>query len=100
MEGAQLELRLTQTTLPFLPPSLTSRPLPPLPPQRRDLFPVEIIELSCVLLDAHSLEVRGEFQAYVRPTEHPLLDPFCVELTGIEQAQVRGGEGVVDTSPN
>ncbi|KAG2448643.1 hypothetical protein HYH02_006530 [Chlamydomonas schloesseri] len=56
--------------------------------KRRDLFPIEIIELSCVLLDAHSLAVRGEFQAYVRPTEHPRLDPFCVELTGIEQHQV------------
>ena len=24
----------------------------------------------------------------MRPTEHPVLDPFCTGLTGIQQAQV------------
>jgi inhibitor of KinA sporulation pathway (predicted exonuclease) len=27
-------------------------------------------------------------QAYVLPTEHPQLDSFCIELTGIQQQQV------------
>ncbi|EFJ44949.1 hypothetical protein VOLCADRAFT_44726, partial [Volvox carteri f. nagariensis] len=58
----------------------------------RSLYPIEIIEVSALLLDAHSLATLGEFQSHVRPTEHPLLDPFCVELTGIEQEQV-------DTAP-
>ncbi len=49
---------------------------------------MEIIEVSCCLLDAHSLTQRGEWQSFVRPTEHPRLDPFCVELTGITQQQV------------
>ncbi|PNH10779.1 ERI1 exoribonuclease 2, partial [Tetrabaena socialis] len=60
--------------------------------KRRDLFPVEIIEVSAVLMDAHTLVRQGEFQSYVRPTEHPTLDPFCTELTGISQDQV-------DTAP-
>lgn len=31
-------------------------------------------------------------QAYVRPTEHPQLDSFCIELTGIQQYQVDTAE--------
>lgn len=31
-------------------------------------------------------------QAYVRPTEHPQLDPFCRDLTGIQQHQVDRAE--------
>lgn len=31
-------------------------------------------------------------QAFVRPTEHPQLDPFCIELTGIQQHQVDAAE--------
>ncbi|GIL50825.1 hypothetical protein Vafri_6953 [Volvox africanus] len=62
------------------------------PPAQRDLFPIEIIEVSALLLDAHTLATLGEFQSYVRPTEHPQLDPFCVDLTGIQQEQV-------DTAP-
>ncbi|GLI60677.1 hypothetical protein VaNZ11_002879 [Volvox africanus] len=60
--------------------------------KRRDLFPIEIIEFSALLLDAHTLATLGEFQSYVRPTEYPRLDPFCVDLTGIQQEQV-------DTAP-
>lgn len=30
----------------------------------------------------------GEFRAYVRPVIHPILSPFCTELTGIAQATV------------
>lgn len=33
----------------------------------------------------HALHV---LQAYVQPTEHLQLDPFCIELTGIQQQQV------------
>ncbi len=47
--------------------------------------PQEIIEFSCVILDAVTLEVGDQFQEYVRPTEHRLLTNFCVELTGITQ---------------
>ncbi|KAG2496255.1 hypothetical protein HYH03_005851, partial [Edaphochlamys debaryana] len=56
--------------------------------KRRDLMPVEIIEISAVLLHGYTQRSAGDFQCYVRPTEHPRLDPFCVELTGITQEQV------------
>ena len=47
--------------------------------------PQELIEFSCVILDAVSLELGAQFQEYVRPTEHRLLTTFCVDLTGITQ---------------
>lgn len=56
----------------------------------RDLAPVEIIEVACVVVDAHSYTITGEFQSFVRPTQHPRLDPFCVELTGITQVGLGG----------
>lgn len=43
----------------------------------------------------HSDAAYMEFcclQAYVRPTEHPQLDPFCIQLTGIQQHQVDAAE--------
>lgn len=54
----------------------------------RDLAPVEIIELSCVIIDTKTQQLKAQYQGYVRPTEHPVLDPFCIELTGIQQHQV------------
>lgn len=59
--------------------------------EARSLAPVEIIELSCVAVDVAQLAVVGEYQAYVKPTEHPTLDPFCVQLTGIQQQWVDDG---------
>lgn len=56
--------------------------------QSKDLAPVEIIELSCAIVNTHSAEIQASYQAYVRPTEHPQLDTFCLELTGIQQHQV------------
>jgi ERI1 exoribonuclease 2 len=47
----------------------------------------EIIEVSCVLVDTASLQLRpATFQRYVRPDQHPRLSAFCTELTGISQA--------------
>lgn len=54
----------------------------------RTLNPVEIIELSCVIVQTATASITASFQTYVRPTEHPQLDPFCVELCGIQQSQV------------
>ncbi|CAD7702052.1 unnamed protein product [Ostreobium quekettii] len=55
----------------------------------KQLIPQELIEFSCVVVDGHSLDILPiSFQEYVRPSVHPVLDPFCVELTGISQAQV------------
>ncbi len=57
----------------------------PTPPE-----PQEIIEFPSVLVDAETFETIDEFEAFVRPVHHPTLSPFCMELTGITQAEVDG----------
>jgi flagellar motor protein MotB len=54
----------------------------------RSLAPIEIIEVSCIIVNTETMKMAAEYQAYVKPTEHPVLDPYCVELTGIQQQQV------------
>ncbi|XP_066239558.1 ERI1 exoribonuclease 2 isoform X2 [Saccopteryx leptura] len=44
-----------------------------------------------VLLNTSTGEIDSEFHAYVQPEEHPILSEFCMELTGIKQAQVDEG---------
>ncbi|XP_004443005.1 PREDICTED: ERI1 exoribonuclease 2 isoform X1 [Ceratotherium simum simum] len=51
----------------------------------------EIIECPAVLLNTSTGEIESEFQAYVQPQEHPVFSEFCMELTGIKQAQVDEG---------
>ncbi|XP_038618731.1 ERI1 exoribonuclease 2 [Tachyglossus aculeatus] len=51
----------------------------------------EIIEFPAVLLNTSTGEIESEFQSYVQPQEHPILSEFCIELTGIKQAQVDEG---------
>uniref|UniRef100_A0A5F8H1D6 ERI1 exoribonuclease 2 n=1 Tax=Monodelphis domestica TaxID=13616 RepID=A0A5F8H1D6_MONDO len=51
----------------------------------------EIIEFPAVLLNTLTGEIESEFQTYVQPEEHPILSKFCIELTGIKQAQVDEG---------
>ncbi|VTJ89254.1 Hypothetical predicted protein, partial [Marmota monax] len=41
-----------------------------------------------VLLNTLTGEIECKFHAYVQPQEHPVLSEFCMELTGIKQAQV------------
>ncbi len=53
--------------------------------------PQEIIELPCVLVNCRTLQTVGEFHHYIRPVHHPLLTPFCIELTGITQEMVDAG---------
>lgn len=48
----------------------------------------EIIEIGAVLVDGATLRSVGEFQTFVRPVAHPILTPFCTELTTITQAEV------------
>ena len=48
----------------------------------------EIIEIGAVLVDAATLEPKGEFQTFVRPIWHATLTPFCTQLTSITQEQV------------
>ena len=70
--------------------------------QRRE---AEIIEFPTVLYrvvgdgrNSH-LERVGEWRAFVRPTLNPTLSPFCVQLTGISQAQVDAAQPLVDVLP-
>lgn len=49
---------------------------------------METIEIGAVLVRANTLAVEAEFQTFVRPVRHPLLTPFCTELTGITQDMV------------
>ncbi|XP_043416283.1 ERI1 exoribonuclease 2 isoform X3 [Prionailurus bengalensis] len=51
----------------------------------------EIIEFPAVLLSTSTEEIESEFHTYVQPQEHPILSEFCMELTGIKQAQVDEG---------
>ncbi|XP_005405091.1 PREDICTED: ERI1 exoribonuclease 2 isoform X2 [Chinchilla lanigera] len=51
----------------------------------------EIIEFPAILLNTSTGEIESEFHAYVQPQEHPVLSEFCMELTGIKQAQVDEG---------
>ncbi len=49
---------------------------------------MEIIEFGAVMVDAHSLQIVSEFGRFIRPVRHPLLTPFCQQLTSIRQADV------------
>ena len=48
--------------------------------------------MSCCALNARTRQIEGEFQAYVRPSEHRTLTAFCTELTGISQQQYVCGQ--------
>ncbi len=52
--------------------------------------PQEIIEIPVLKVDARTLEPIAEFHTFVRPVRRPMLSPYCVKLTKITQAQVRG----------
>lgn len=48
---------------------------------------MEIIEFGVVMTDA-DFHVVDEFQSFVKPVRHPVLTPFCTELTSIRQQDV------------
>jgi inhibitor of KinA sporulation pathway (predicted exonuclease) len=49
---------------------------------------METIEIGAVLVDGETLEPVDELATFVRPVRHPILTPFCTELTTITQADV------------
>ena len=49
---------------------------------------MEIIEIGAVLVEAATFGTLGTFQSFVRPVRHPMLTPFCTELTTITQSDV------------
>lgn len=53
-------------------------------------FPeMEIIEFPCLKVDSNTFNVISTFHRYVRPVRHPILTPFCSNLTGITQDMVK-----------
>ncbi|APR76345.1 Inhibitor of the KinA pathway to sporulation, Putative exonuclease [Minicystis rosea] len=54
---------------------------------------MEIIEIGAVLVDERSLEPEAEFQTFIQPVRHPILTPFCTQLTSITQDDVANARG-------
>lgn len=61
-------------------------------PSRVPKHEMETIEIGAVLVDTSTLSPIGELCQFVRPVRHPVLTPFCRELTKIRQEDV-------DTAP-
>ena len=49
---------------------------------------MEIIEIGAVMVNFQDLKVIDEFQVFIQPIRHPVLTPFCCELTKISQDDV------------
>ena len=49
---------------------------------------METIEIGAVLVSGTTFRPVNEFQAFIRPVRRPRLTSFCLDLTGITQAQV------------
>jgi len=52
----------------------------------------EISEFSAVLFNSDTHTIVDKFQMYLKPVVHPVLTPFCMQLTGIQQEWVENGE--------
>ncbi|WP_188768246.1 3'-5' exonuclease [Emticicia aquatilis] len=55
--------------------------------ENRDNSPNEIIEIGAVCINEKQ-DIIGEFNRFVRPSIHPILSDFCINLTSISQEQV------------
>lgn len=56
--------------------------------QYEKIEPQEIIEFPCAAVSTKDWKVENVFHEYVKPRVHPMLSPFCTELTGIIQEMV------------
>lgn len=56
-------------------------------PNRPASLRQETIEVGAYKLNGHGEHI-GTFQTFVRPIVHPMLSPFCKELTSITQVNV------------
>ena len=50
--------------------------------------PMEIIEFPVLLVNGETFQVEKMFHSYVKPDVHPILSPFCTQLTGIVQETI------------
>ena len=56
----------------------------------KPIHPPELIELPVIAVDTESHQIVNEFHSFIKPTIHPQLTNYCVELTGITQKDVAG----------
>ncbi|KAL0121901.1 hypothetical protein PUN28_007004 [Cardiocondyla obscurior] len=61
--------------------------------------PQEIIEIPCAVLSTQDWQLKDTFHTYVKPRVHPILTPFCTELTGIMQETVNDQLYFADVFP-
>jgi len=54
---------------------------------------MEIIEIGAVIQSSLTYEIESEYQTFIRPVRHPLLTPFCTELTSIRQDDLLNAPG-------
>ncbi len=59
----------------------------------------EIIEIGAVFVDPISFAVTREFQTFVKPLLHPILTPFCTQLTSIRQQDVTNAPSIAEAVP-
>ena len=48
----------------------------------------EVIQIGAVTVETRGFTVLSTFETIVKPKINPVLDPFCVALTGVTQARV------------
>ncbi|CAL4066074.1 unnamed protein product [Meganyctiphanes norvegica] len=53
--------------------------------------PQEIIEWPVLKINAKTYKQEGKFHTFIKPRFHPVLTPFCLNLTTITQEEVDGG---------
>ncbi len=51
----------------------------------------EIVEFPVVVVNVKTNEIEHFFHYYIKPVVHPIIFPFCTELTGITQQHVEKG---------
>jgi len=52
---------------------------------------MEMIEIGCAVVEPYSLKLLDQLDIIVKPTKHPELTQFCVNLTSITQEMVSNG---------
>lgn len=69
-------------------------------PSRVPKHEMETIEVGAVLVETATLAPIGELCQFVRPVRHPVLTPFCRELTTIRQEDVDAAPTFPDAMAN
>ena len=52
-------------------------------PQRK-----EIVQIATIKVDLSTLEVKDEFNVFVKPTYNPILSDYFINLTGITNKKI------------